>query len=280
MIKVNHLECHISHACNLTCESCIDFTNHGHSEIITYEKLKSWFSLWNERINPKEFALLGGEPLLNPELIEILHLTKEMWPRKNEDTFELVTNGLLLYKWPNLAQNLKDTNFRLSISIHGDNSNEEYKKRMKKNLDIVNKWIKEYKIDVSIEPSFNNWRKIYKGFGITSEPYEDNDPEESWNNCLCEQDCFQLHEGNIYKCPTMAYLPLQKKKYGPLLSEKWDPYLKYIPLSADSTDQEIIDFFNRKSESVCGMCPKNMNYFKKGNPLLPVSYWESLTNNS
>jgi sulfatase maturation enzyme AslB (radical SAM superfamily) len=258
----------------------MDFTNHGHSEIISYEKLKSWFSLWNTRIRPKEFALLGGEPLLNKDLINILYLTKEMWPRSNEDTFELVTNGLLIYKWPHLGGILKDTNFRLAISIHGNNSNNEYKKRMKKNLDIVNNWIKEYKLDVSIEASSYNWGRMYKGFGITSEPHEDNDPEKSWNNCLSHQDCFQLHEGNIYKCPPMAYLPLQKKKYGPLLSEKWDPYLKYMPLYPNATDEEIVEFFNRKCESVCGMCPKNVTYFKKNDPLLPVSYWESITNNS
>ncbi len=276
MLTISHLECHICHACNLTCEGCSDFTNHGHSEMMSLDILEKWFSLWNKRIYPKEFALLGGEPLLNPNLIEILYLTQQMWPREMGDSLELVTNGLLICKWPNLGKILKDTNFKLSISIHGSSDNIEYKKRMKKNLDVVNRWIKEYKIDVSMEPSVGSWRKIYKGFGTTSEPYEDGNPEESWSNCHCEQDCFQLHAEHIYKCPPMAYLPLQKKKYGPLLSEKWDPYLKYIPLTPDCSDEEIVEFFNRKCESVCGMCPKNVIEFKKNDPLLPVSYYEKL----
>ena len=276
MLTINQLECHICHACNLTCEGCSDFTNHGHSEIIPPDTLEKWFSLWNERIYQKTFALLGGEPLLNPNLIEILYLTQRMWPRRTGDSLELVTNGLLIHKWPNLGKILKDTNFRLSISIHGSSDNIEYKKRMKKNLDVVNRWIGEYKTKVSMEPSVGNWRKIYKGFGTTSEPYEDGNQEESWDNCHCEQDCFQLHEKNLYKCPPIAYLPLQKKKYGSLLSEKWDPYLKYIPLTPDCSDDEIVEFFNRKCESVCGMCPKNVITFKKNDPLLPVSYYEKL----
>lgn len=32
MIVVPHLEWHIPHSCNLSRESCIHFTNHGHNE--------------------------------------------------------------------------------------------------------------------------------------------------------------------------------------------------------------------------------------------------------
>ena len=58
MLTISHLECHICHACNLTCEGCSDFTNHGHSKIMSLDTLENWFSLWNNRIYPKEFALL------------------------------------------------------------------------------------------------------------------------------------------------------------------------------------------------------------------------------
>jgi hypothetical protein len=278
MITVKGIESHISHACNLTCESCVDFTNHGHNEMMSVDTLREWFSLWNKRIRPQWVTLLGGEPLLNKELFEILYLTKEMWPRSEFEYFELVTNALLIPKWPDLGKILKDTNFTLTISLHGDKNNEPYKKRMKQSFDIVNNWIAEYKIKVSMQPFVGNWRRVYKGFGITSEPFEDGDPEESWNNCPTDQACFQLHRGNLYKCPQVAYLPLQKEKYGPLLSEKWDPYLKYIPLTPDCSDEEIVEFFNRKCESVCGMCPKNVIEFKKNDPLLPVSYYETLSN--
>lgn len=275
MLNISHLECHISNACNLTCESCTDFTNHGHKDIMSVDTLKQWYTLWNKRVHPKEFALLGGEPLLNPNLIEILYLSQQMWPRRNGDQkLELVSNGLLIPKWPDLGRDLAGSGFRLTISIHDDENNIPYKKRMKQSFDIVNKWIKEYKLNVAIEPLDNGWRRIYKGFGINSEPFEDNDLEESWNNCICDQDCFQLYEKNLYKCPQVAYLPLLKQKYGPLLSEKWDPYLKYTPLTPDCSDEELVEFFNRKCESVCAMCPKSVITFKKNNPLLPVSYYE------
>lgn len=36
---VPHLEIHITHKCNLTCEGCLYFTNHRHSGTIPFEDL-------------------------------------------------------------------------------------------------------------------------------------------------------------------------------------------------------------------------------------------------
>ena len=71
-----------------------------------------------------------------------------------------------------------------------------------------------------------------------------------------------------------AYLSLQKEKYKNELSDKWSQYLNYIPLDPNCTDSEIEEFFNRKAESVCGMCPTNPKHFSHEDPLLPVNYYE------
>ena len=75
-----------------------------------------------------------------------------------------------------------------------------------------------------------------------------------------------------------AYLNLQKEKYGKMLSKKWNPYLQYKPLSADCSNEDIIEFFNRKAEPVCGMCPKNPQFFNKKDPLTPVSFYDKKNN--
>jgi hypothetical protein len=112
---------------------------------------------------------------------------------------------------------------------------------------------------------------MYKGYGDNMMPFEDQDPETSWNNCIAGQDCFQLLDGNIYKCAPLAYLPLQQKQFN--LSSKWDHYLTYKPLTPSATDQEVEDFFNKKAESYCAMCPANPAKFIKRNPLLPRRFY-------
>ena len=277
MLKVPHLEWHVTHNCNLTCESCCHFTNHGHNWFAEIETLKEWYSYWNKRISPKNMAILGGEPLLHKNIVDIIYLTKDMWQQPKDSMFGMVTNGILIdeEKHKDLPKALKDTDCVLSVSIHSNkNISPRYDEKVRLVAKIIRQWKKDYGIKVNLYNSVRYWSKVYNGFGVNSEPFEDNDPQQSWDNCPTGQDCFQLYEGNLYKCSLLAYLPLQKQKYGPLLSKKWDPYVKYIPLYPDCSDEDILEFYNRKSESVCSMCPKNAENFIKKNPLLPISHCE------
>ena len=65
-----------------------------------------------------------------------------------------------------------------------------------------------------------------------------------------------------------------KEKYKDKLSKKWDPYLKYMPLEPGATESEILEFFQRGAESICGMCPANPKKFHHRDPLLPTSFYE------
>lgn len=295
MIVVPHLEWHIAHSCNLSCESCIHFTNHNHNEIISVEKLKQWYSLWNKKISPQRMAILGGEPFLNKDIIDIIYMTREMWNQPNNGQYWITTNGLLLENYPSLPYTLRETKCMLQISIHGDENSKEYYKKIKKIFSLVEEWEKKYNIELincETEEEFKNlhptdnktyivyrnmtkdWSRVYKGFGINCLPFEDNNIEESWKNCSAGRECFQLYNGNIYKCCMTAYLNLQKEKYGKLLSKKWDTYLKYQPLNSNCSDEDILEFFNRKEEYVCGMCPKNPQTFLKKDPTIPESFYE------
>lgn len=244
------LDIHITHNCNLTCESCSDFTNNGLSKMLSLEEAEDWMSLWTQRITPKNFLILGGEPTLHKDLEKFLYLSKRMWPKSN---LILITNGFFIHLHENLWKSLKDNDIILSISFH-DNS-KEYMKKIINNIMLVKKWEKDHGITVTFNKEYEKWNTIYKGYGSNILPFEDNNPKQSWDNCYMNGKCFQLHEGKIWKCPPITYLPLQKEKYGNLLSPKWDPYLKYKPLEPTCSDKDIIEFFNRKEESVCGMCP-------------------------
>ena len=295
MITVPHLEWHLAHSCNLTCESCIHFTNHNHSEIVSIEKLKQWYSLWNKKVQPRRISLLGGEPLLNKDIVDIIYLTKEMWSQPQDGIFWITTNGLLLENYPKLPMALRDNKCMIQVSIHGNKDTPQYYQKIKKVFSLVQEWGKKYNIKLinceseeefeKLRPSedetyvvlrdmVGNWSRTYKGFGINSEPFEDNDIKKSWDNCSAGKNCFQLYEGKIYKCCMTAYLQLQKNKYGNSLSKKWNPYLKYEPLQPNCSEEEIVEFFSRKEEYVCGMCPKNPQVFSKKDPTIPVSFYE------
>ena len=152
-------------------------------------------------------------------------------------------------------------------------------RRLRPNILLLREW-KRSGVKMDITQYSEVWGKMYHGYGDNILPYEDNDPESSWNCCF-NKGCYQLLNGHIYKCPPVAYLPLLAKSYK--ISDKWDPYLKYTPLTSECSDEELSEFFSRKSESVCGMCPANMEYYdpeKLKSPLMSVKetkkYYESL----
>lgn len=272
-ISIPHLEIHITHKCNLTCEGCLHFTNHRHSESLSLNDLRNSMALWNRRLIPKRFAILGGEPCLHRDLVDIVYMTREMWPH-SRTTIEVVTNGLLLHLHPGLPRALSDTDTSLSISIHSDGSiSPKYQEKISKALDLARKWQEANGIELHVGDSLNEWVRGYKGFGSEIMPFEDNNAQRSWDNCVTGQQCFQLFEDCLWKCAPLAYLRLQDRRFH--LSDEWKPYLQYQPLSPDCTDDEIIEFFNRKAESVCSMCPSDPQNFTKMNPLLPVRFYAS-----
>ena len=259
---IPNLDIHITHRCNFTCDSCSHFMNHGFTDHVPIQECKTWMLNWNKRILPKNIGILGGEPFLNKNLKEYCILVREMWPT-NDTKIELVTNSSVIHLHPNIFETLIEYNIALSVSIHSNDSNylNIIRKQINKIKDWKNRGLKIIKYD-----SYNTWSMVYKGYGDNISPFEDNDPISSWKNCPTGQICFQLHEGKIWKCGPLAYLPLMKKKFN--ISEKWDPYLKYIPLSPNCSDEELKEFFERGSEHFCSMCPAKQNNFKKSSPLI------------
>ena len=272
-MKVSHLEWHVAHACNFTCEQCCHFSNHGHNVPVRYEEIEQWYNDWAHRIEPATIDILGGEPLLNKRICDIVELTRKKWDKPSLERLDITTNGTLLYKYPDLPKVLQDNNCGLKISKHGTNA--EYNELWKRIEDIAMDWKDKYAIDVNFWKSDVVWYKMYKGFGSNMEPYEDNDPEQSWNNCITGQDCWQIHEGNLYKCAPLAYLPMTGEIYN--LSDKWAHYLTYNPITPKCTDEELQEFFNRKAESFCGMCPKNPQLLsRKNDPRLQRNHYEEI----
>lgn len=270
MIEVPQLDLHITHTCNLTCESCSDFTNHKLTGMLSLQEAEEWMSNWNKKLKPKHFILLGGEPTLNKDLVEFLYLSRQMW---RESRLILSSNAFFLHLHPTLGRDLKNTDTLLTISIH--DMSKEYLNNIKSNLILCKEWIQEYNIKVSVILAHKKWRSIYKGYGSNIIPFEDNDIESSWKSCFMKEfdddsHCYQLHEGKIWKCPPIAYLPLMSKQY--TLSEKWDSYLRYKPLDQNCSAEEMLEFFSRGAESICGMCPAKKMYIENSkNSILSVA---------
>jgi hypothetical protein len=271
--KIPHMQLHVTHSCNFTCEGCSHYSNHGHSGNIGLDECDEWLYKWSKRLQPEVFTILGGEPTLNKNLTAIVYMVRMVWPDPSTQ-IDLVSNASFLHMHPNLPEALLNTDTTLAISIH-NKKDVSYVNKFKRGYLLAKEWKKELGVDIEFwDCTDNSWIPQYKGFGKNMMPYEDNDQRKSWKACVSKL-CVQLHEGKLWKCPSLAYLPMQAKKYN--LDPKWDPYLKYEPLEFDCTDEELEKFLNIEDESFCSMCPANIEQsYQKIDPTLPVSYWEKL----
>lgn len=258
------VELHVSHTCNLTCDSCSHFSNSGHRGVLTPEEAVASTAPWKERLAPENFRLLGGEPTLNPRLIEVIEICREVWP---DTKLELVTNGFFLHRHPRLGAVLAESGASLELTVHHDSP--EYLAELVKVQEILEQWRVQYGLRHTIEKALQRWTRRYHGFGSAVKPYDDGDLRASWENCPA-RDCRQLFRGRLWKCSPITYLRLQKEAFSSL-AEDWDPYLKYQGIEASCTDQELQAFLEREEEPICGMCPANPERFDKNSPLIPRS---------
>lgn len=105
MRDLENLEIHVAHGCNLACESCSHYSNQGHAGLLGLDEADRWMRLWNQRLRPSTFSLLGGEPSIHPQLPEFVALSRRRWPHAK---LRLVTNGFFLHRHPTLPLVLRD----------------------------------------------------------------------------------------------------------------------------------------------------------------------------
>ncbi len=254
------LELHVSHACNLTCESCSHYSNHGHRGNLDPALADRWMAAWSSRVDVREFNLLGGEPTIHPRLSEFVLLVRRHWPAAH---IRIVTNGFFLHRHPGLPAALAAAgNADLSLSVHYDGDG--YAARLRPVFDLLADWKREHGTIALVRQSHEQWTRRYRGFGAEMLPFEDGRPRQSWKVCPARH-CKQLYEGKLWKCGPLAYLGLQKDKYD--LSGKWDPYLQYRPLDAACSDRELDEFLTLEDEPVCSMCSAEPRYFRLPSPL-------------
>ncbi len=258
-VNYHQFDVHLAHACNFTCESCSHYSNYHFAGLLSLETAESWYGQWAKRLRPFRINLLGGEPAINPKLSEHVLLARKFWPAAK---LYIYTNGFLLHKHPRLPAALREAgNVMIKLSKHYDSA--EFNRTFGEVLQLMESWRSEYGTEVDVSDSYSKWTRRYLDRDGTLSPFHDNNPKQSWEICNARH-CMQLHEGKLWKCPILAYLPMVKKKLG--LTAEWDFYLTYKPLEPDCSEPELHEFLARREEPYCAACPAFKRPFEKNDP--------------
>jgi GTP 3',8-cyclase len=182
-VVTRSLESHIVDHCNLTCAECCSLSPLLPPRFTTPEALERDLALAAEVVAPRVFKLVGGEPLLHPELVDMLAVARRS---AIAPTLSLTTNGLLLGKLPDAFWEQLDA---LTISRYPSPVLSEGL------VTLVEQKAARFGVRV-------NW-KTQDRFVVMSLPAPREDHAETaavYERCWLRERCHLVHDGRFYTC--------------------------------------------------------------------------------
>ena len=188
------IELHVTDFCNLNCKGCVHFSPLFDKILPDFETRISDIYFLNKMFNHIFIiSLLGGEPLLNPEIEKYIIQTRQCFPKSE---IQIITNGLLLLQLSDRMMNIFLEN-RVTIIIS------EYIPTHKI-IDQIEQRLQKFELEYSIR-YLDKKKKFNRPLTISN---------CSKHNKRCiSNGCTAICDGKIARCPTLLYIDKFNEKF-------------------------------------------------------------------
>jgi hypothetical protein len=187
-IQTLSLECHITDHCNLKCRQCCSLSPFLPPYNVAPEELRRDLLLARRVLAPAIFKLVGGEPLLHPQLLDCLRVARasDIAP-----IISITTNGLLLGKMPEEFWELLDA---MTLSVYPQ-------PRLPDQLmSYIHAQTDKYNIGLNIK------RQDQFQYMTVEAPHGDaRRTKEIFQTCWLRHRCHVLRAGRFYLCTRPAH---------------------------------------------------------------------------
>ncbi len=237
--KLIKFQTHLVDHCNLNCRGCYHFSPLSKEKYVELDEFAKDFSRLSDLFDGKaeEIWLLGGEPLLHPEINECLEIARNSFP---VGLIKVLTNGLLL--------NVIGEDFYDSL---GEND--------------VQLWVTKYPVEFDYEKAERRALQHHisiKYFNkepvreLGHQPLDLNGKRNSvsnFYNCYRSDECVDLKHGKLFSC----FIPAEIS-----------PFNDYFNTNLFASDNDGIDIYSvqdaddllsrlEKPISFCRYCNRN-----------------------
>lgn len=188
------VELHVSDFCNLNCRGCVHFSPLFEKKLPDYDTRIGDLDRLKE-IFQQIFVifLLGGEPLLNPELDRYITKARECFPNAE---MQLITNGLLLLSLSDEVMEIIRQN-KITIIISEYAPTHHIIKKIKDRL-------QSFKIEYTVR-SMGIKEKFNRPLSISL--------NSKYNKKCISNGCTSVCDGKIARCPTLLYIDKFNEKF-------------------------------------------------------------------
>jgi len=285
----NKVDFYITNVCNLTCENCNRFNNFDFKGWQRWSDYKDQYEQWGRLVDLKAVTIMGGEPFLNPTLIDWVQGINRIFGIE----VQILTNGTRFRHAPDLYNALcfkHDTrpHNHIGVSLHNPDQFEKLKEDIlfflkspvqiypnghKKNLwnsdyffiDCNNIFVNVYNVDTfhssAINHSLNFHTQTQKVFSL-----HNSDPFFAHQNCaFATFKSYHFIRGKLYKCAPVALMPEFDQQHKLHISDADRTLLNsYQPLSVDNFETYNQEFFSQLDNPIaqCKFCPEKYTFQK------------------
>ena len=276
-ILIDKLEFYITNVCNLTCSGCNRYNNYKFAGWQRWSDYKDILQKWSEKINVRHPVILGGEPLLNPDIAEWFNGINELWP--DLSGVQIQTNGTRIDRVKGLYEICANRKGNwIGVSLHSPDDCEEIFQRIRNflvppitmtqdptnrmgskwqfkdsNNVVVHAWLNDHFVQSNIIDLPDGKKTLYNS-----------DPDKAHEICTFRQfKNYHMIRGKIYKCGPVALMPEFDQQFNLELSPE-DRILmnSYRPLGVDEFDERGKEFFDTIDNVIpqCKFCPEVYKY--------------------
>ncbi|MCH5172285.1 MAG: radical SAM protein [Erysipelotrichales bacterium] len=259
LIDTVTLDIHLVEHCNLNCIGCLHYSPIAKKSFLDSRNLESSLkSLYRKKIYKrfKVIQLLGGEPLLHPDICELIKITKKYFPN-NYFTIKLVTNGILLHAMnEEFWEICKNEGITISITVYPIALNYQGLKQ----LCVSKKVSFEFFGDRRTNGSWEQTR-------LKMQNKNNYKLKKNYFKCFyC--NCLQLKDNKIFTCPQSAYIQHLNNRFGLNLNNEKGDFIEIAQLN-------FITYliFRLKSKPFCRYCNVPNNKIKWEQSTKKIEEW-------
>ena len=263
------VEFYITNVCNLTCKHCNRFNNYVFRGWQRWQDHASDYAAWSKLLGFDRITILGGEPLLNPTVLEWCSGIRALWPTSS---IQLVSNGYHINRVAGLREVLRKNNILLCVTVH-DLDKQQFlyeeidrflggacKKNQNAQYGDIHFNSAALPTGVWLQPGY---RFVDSSICETSTgelSLHNSDPVMAHQNCSFVQNkTYHFIRGKLYKCGPVALLPEFDQQYPLAISQKDRALLNsYRPYSTEDfvQRQEEILYEIQQPIAQCRFCPE------------------------
>jgi uncharacterized Fe-S cluster-containing radical SAM superfamily protein len=248
ILKIKQIALIITHRCTLKCKLCGNYSPYySPPPHFSFEYLsKVILNIFDIVDVVEKFNINGGEPLLHPQLPEIVNYLSSFIDKIN--ILEITTNGTVTPS----RELLKSLSFSNKVEVLVDNYGPKLSTNITEIVDAFNNANIRYRVRTyyGSDVHCGGWVDLSD---LTKKHTTDKDIGNIFSKCYLNSKlkCLPVIEGKAYICPTykrcrdLALIPDNPDEYIDLLSDT---------ISVSAKREQIRNFYKRKYFTACEYC--------------------------